>query len=274
MSEVQKTVTIVFSDLAGSTAGKGEQLDPESLRSLMTHHHEVPRSLSAVLARAVERNPEAGNVETRTPYRNWIRGLAVPAIAVALAACSEAPSTAGRSTTPGIDPTDAVTAAGSSVSPAPTPRTFESTRHGYSVEVPPGWNVTEYEGAWTSLEQFSPGAEVPGEDVVTAPEIASFLVANSMAIPEEMTAADWLAAFDALVAGGLDPNCPGKTGRGFVAGEPATIVEQPCEGSIIIGRSLTHGGRGYYFTTRFSAGDATTEATVKGIVASIRFIDD
>src|SRR5690606_20476815 len=43
---------------------------------------------------------------------------------------------------------------------------FTSLRHGYTVAVPPDWQVSEYEGTWTDLEQFSPGAEVPGEDVV------------------------------------------------------------------------------------------------------------
>jgi hypothetical protein len=213
--------------------------------------------------------------KVRRPYRTWVRTLGMPTIAVALAACStEAPPSAGPSATSGADSTEVVTSASPSVSSAPSPRTFESTRHGYSVEVPPDWDVTEYEGTWTSLEQFSPGAEVPGEDVVSPPDRASFLVANSMAIREGMTAADWLAAFDARVAAGLDPRCPATTGRGVVAGEPATIVEQPCEGSIVIGRSLTHGGRGYYFTIRFPAGDPTTEATLDGIVASLRFVDD
>src|SRR5207244_5936525 len=36
-AEVRKTVTIVFSDLAGSTA-LGERLDPEALREVMTHY--------------------------------------------------------------------------------------------------------------------------------------------------------------------------------------------------------------------------------------------
>ena len=39
--ETRKTVTVVFSDLIGSTS-LGEQLDPESLRRMMTHYfHEM-----------------------------------------------------------------------------------------------------------------------------------------------------------------------------------------------------------------------------------------
>src|SRR4249920_821002 len=42
MVEVRKTVTVVFSDLAGSTA-IGEGLDPESLHGLMSRYHEALR---------------------------------------------------------------------------------------------------------------------------------------------------------------------------------------------------------------------------------------
>lgn len=199
----------------------------------------------------------------RGSYRSWERMVGIPAIAMTLVACAagDQPRTSGG--------TEVVP----SPSSVPTPRTFESARHGYSVEVPPQWDVTEYEGTWTRLGQFSPGAEVPGEDVVAPPDKASFLVANSMAIPEGMTAADWLSAFDALVAAGLDPNCPGTRRTRVIAGERATIVEQRCQGSVVVGRSLTHGGRGYYFTTRFSAGDSATEATLDDVVGSIRFSD-
>jgi hypothetical protein len=63
--------------------------------------------------------------------------------------------------------------------------------------MPPGWDVTEYEGPWTRLAQFSPGAEVPGEDVVAPPDLSSFLVSNSMEIPTGLAAAGWQEAFDA-----------------------------------------------------------------------------
>ena len=45
-AEVRKTVTILFSDVSGSTA-LGEQLDPESLRALMSRYfREMQRSSS------------------------------------------------------------------------------------------------------------------------------------------------------------------------------------------------------------------------------------
>jgi hypothetical protein len=40
----------------------------------------------------------------------------------------------------------------------------------------------------------------------------------------------------------------------------------------VVGRSLTRGGRGYYFTIGFPAGDSTTEATLDGVVSSIRVV--
>jgi hypothetical protein len=197
--------------------------------------------------------------------RGWYvasrRALAAT-VMVTLLACA----TPDRSGTPRAD--EDVT----SVSPAPSPSMFESERHSYTIEVPSEWEVTEYPGTWTRLSQFSPGAEVPGEDVVLSPDGGAFLVMNSMAIPDDMTAANWLRAFDARVAAGLDPNCPRTTDSEPLAGETATIVIQRCEGMAIVGRSLTHAGRGYYFTTGFPEGDSATEATLEGIVASITFV--
>lgn len=185
---------------------------------------------------------------------------------VSLLATVSACSGVDRSTTP--EPTAAVP------SPATSPRIFESSRHGYRVEVPPEWDVTEYPGTWKRLEQFSAGAEVPGEDVLLSPDGASFLVANSMPIPEGMSAAEWRAAFDARVEAGLDPSCSGTTKPGVFLDEPATIVRQECQGSTIVGRSLTHEGRGSYFTTLVPDGDPAADTTVDELVASIRFVDD
>lgn len=59
--------------------------------------------------------------------------------------------------------------------------------------MPPGWEVAEYGGTWISFKQFSPGSEVPGEDVVSSPDGRAFLVANSMAIPDGVKPADWMS---------------------------------------------------------------------------------
>ena len=158
-------------------------------------------------------------------------------------------------------------------SPLPSAGVFESTRHGYRVEVPAGWIVNEYGGSWNSLAQFTPGGEIPGEDAVAPPGFGSFLVMNSMAIPAGMTDSEWLSAFDALVAAGLPADCPGTTRSGTVAGEPATIVEQTCAGAAIVGRSLVHAGRGYYFTTKSPHPDPASEAIVEGLAASIGFTE-
>jgi hypothetical protein len=198
----------------------------------------------------------------RRSYMGGRQVLAAAAIVAPLVACS----TADQSATP------RATEATPSMSPAPSPSVFESERHAYTVEVPAGWDVTEYTGTWTRLIQFSPGAEVPGEDVVLSPDGGAFLVSNSMAIPRDMTDAEWLEAFDARVTAGLDPDCPGKRKSGDVAGEPATIITQRCEGMVVVGRSLTHEDRGYYFTTGFPAEDSVTAATLDDIVASIRFV--
>ena len=204
-------------------------------------------------------------------------GLSVVAIAVALAACGGARQAATSTpiSTPSlteVKPSEAPSVSELS-SASPSARVFASTRHGYRVEVPPGWVVNEYGGSWESLSQFTPGGEIPGEDVVAPTDLRAFLVMDSMAIPPGMTASAWEAAFEALVASGLPADCPGTTRSGSFAGESATIVEQSCAGMSIVGRSLVHAGRGYYFTTMSPHPDPAIEAIVARLAASIEFID-
>jgi hypothetical protein len=151
-------------------------------------------------------------------------------------------------------------------------RIFESSRHGYRVEVPPGWVVNDYDGSWESLSQFTPGGEIPGEDVIAPPGFGSFLVMNSMEVPTAMVATAWQSTFEALVAAGLPPDCPGTSRSGSFAGESATILEQSCAGKHIVGRTLVHAGRGFYFTT-LSPQDPAAEAIVARLAASIAFTD-
>ena len=156
---------------------------------------------------------------------------------------------------------------------SPSARVFASARHGYRVEVPPGWVVNEYDGSWASLSQFTPGGEIPGEDAIAPPGFGSFLVMNSMELPTAMTGDQWRSMFEALVAAGLPPDCPGTPRSGSFAGETATILEQSCAGKHIVGRTLVHAGRGYYFTTLSPHPDPAMEATVSRLAASIEFID-
>ena len=150
---------------------------------------------------------------------------------------------------------------------------FVSERHSYHLEVPAGWNVSEYGGTWTDFAQFSPGAEVPGEDVVSAPDGSGFLVSNSMAIPDGMSPDEWLAELERLVTSGPDKACRETTDTDIVAGEQTRIRRQRCADMDYVGRSLTHADRGYYFTIGVQSGDATTSATLEGVVASIGFTD-
>jgi hypothetical protein len=150
---------------------------------------------------------------------------------------------------------------------------FVSERHSYHLEVPAGWEVTEYGGTWTDFAQFSPGAEVPGEDVASAPDGSGFLVSNSMAIPNGMSPDDWLAELERAVTSGPDTSCQETTDTGVVAGDQARITRHRCADMGYVGRSLTHADRGYYFTMGFQSGDSTAEATLEGVVGSIRFTD-
>jgi hypothetical protein len=148
---------------------------------------------------------------------------------------------------------------------------FVSERHSYHLEVPAGWKVVEYGGTWTDFAQFRPGAEVPGEDVVSAPDGSGFLVSNSMTIPQGMSPREWLAELERLVTSGPTKSCRESTDTDVVAGEQATITQHRCADMDYVGRSLTHAERGYYFTMGFQSGDPTTKATLEGVVASIGF---
>jgi plastocyanin len=174
-----------------------------------------------------------------------------------------------------------VTAGTSATSPSPSPPSpasaeadsFESARHGYRVEVPPGWVVNEYPGTWEDLAQFTPGGEIPGEDAIAPRDFSSFLVMNSMPIPAGMDAQEWETAFEAIVAAGLPTECSTTTRSDMFAGEPATIVEQICADVAVVGRSLVHNGRGYYFTTMSPHPDPASTAVVEHLAASIEFTD-
>lgn len=138
---------------------------------------------------------------------------------------------------------------------------------------PGTWRATEYEGAWTALDEFDPGAELPGEDVIAPLTLLSFLVVNSMAVPVGTTDEEWLSGFEALVQAGMTDDCPGVASMGTVGGHEATVITSDCDGDIITGRHLVHDGRGYYFTTRWAADDAAAAALLAQVVESIQFAD-
>jgi hypothetical protein len=223
--------------------------------------------------------PHSANPK-RIPMNVVSRAVGLVWIVAAMAACTSAttaPTGEPDVSSPAIlasrEPSSPPAPSISRSTQAPTAHAVESARHGYRVEVPAGWTFHEYEGAWDSLSQFTPGGEIPGEDAVAPPDFSSFLVMNSMAIPAGMTGSKWLAEFEALVSAGLPADCPGTTRSGTFAGKPATILEQTCPGVAIIGRSLVHAGRGYYFTTMSPHPDPASEAIVERLAASIEFTE-
>jgi hypothetical protein len=156
---------------------------------------------------------------------------------------------------------------------SPSASQFVSERYSYHLQVPAGWKVAEYGGNWTDLAQFSPGAEVPGEDVISAPDGSGFLVSNSMAIPNGMSPDEWLAELERLITPGPTKSCRESTDTDVVASEQAKITQHRCADMDYVGRSVTHADRGYYFTMGFPSGDTTTKATLERVVASIGFAD-
>lgn len=157
---------------------------------------------------------------------------------------------------------------------SPSSSRFVSERHSYHFELPAGWQVDEYDGTWTDFAQFSPGGEIPGEDVVSSPGSSGFLVSNSMVIPQDMGPERWLAELDRLVSSGPTKTCRSTTAIGVLAGERAAITQHRCLDMVYIGRSVIHADRGFYFTMGFQPGDTSTKATLEGVVASIGFADE
>jgi hypothetical protein len=159
-----------------------------------------------------------------------------------------------------------------SATPQPTARVVESARHRYRIEVPSGWAMTEYDGTWETFDQFGVGVEVPGEDVIDSSSLGTFVVLNSMVVPDDMSSEAWLAAFDAVVASALPPDCPGSPVEGTFAGGSAIVLEQTCGGSSIVGRSFVHAGRGYYVTTVSPVGGGAGPI-LDEMLASMTFLD-
>jgi hypothetical protein len=48
-------------------------------------------------------------------------------------------------------------------------------------------------------------------------------------------------------------------------------VQQVCAEAAVVGRSLVHAGRGYYFTTMSPHPDAASAAVVEDLASSIEF---
>jgi hypothetical protein len=217
-----------------------------TVRAARCDNHDVCADVADNLARAT----------VAWPLR---RGAVLTALVISLTACASDDSDGSPKAT--------------DKSSSPSSSEFVSERHSYHFELPPGWKVVEYDGTWTDFAEFSPGGEVPGEDVVSSPGSSGFLVSNSMAIPQGTSPEEWLAELDRLVSSGPTNTCRVTTGNDVVAGEQASITQHRCADMVYIGRSFTHTDRGYYFTMGFPPGDKTTKATLEGVVASIGFAD-
>lgn len=193
------------------------------------------------------------------------------ATAIALTACASSDSDEPRPARQQQGDGPSTAAAGDPSSKA-SPTSFESAQHHYRIEVPAGWTFVEGVGTWARLDQFVPGAEVPGEDLVTSATSSGFLVANSMRLPEGITPQAWLAELDELVGSGPSPDCHEQRTTAVVAGEQATVVRHRCKDKTLVGSSLIHGDRGYYFTIGYPTGDAAIESTLEELASSVRFI--
>ena len=94
-----------------------------------------------------------------------------------------------------------------------------------------------------------------------------------MAPSEGTTPSAWTAASAPSSPTAWSTGAPAPPARAPVAGETAQVVEDTCRRRCHPGRSLVHGSRGWYFTTR-GTDDAATTALLDDLVASIEFTDD
>ncbi|RYP81923.1 hypothetical protein EKO23_22820 [Nocardioides guangzhouensis] len=191
-------------------------------------------------------------------------------VAFAMTACSPAGLDDSR---PAVE--DEINEPSSDVASRPsttaTPRLFESAQHGYRLEIPTDWEFVEGAGTWIRFDQFVPGSQVPGEDLASTTDGFGWLVANSMLLPKEMTREEWLTELDELVGSGPLPDCREQRRADVLAGEQATVTRHRCDDLTIVGSSLVHANRGYYFTVGYTTGDASTESRLEEIASSIRF---
>jgi plastocyanin len=252
MPEGESNKLVTFLDIAvagpGETAPNTITLDQPGSYIFVCF---IPVGTTALPSLAPGATPNADTLPDGKPH--FLEGMVAEFSATA----------ATSNTSPSSPSSTTATSAGADI--------FESTRHSYRVEVPANWVVNEYPGAWEDLAQFTPGGEIPGEDAIAPRDFSSFLVMNSMPIPAGMSPAEWGAAFEAIVATGLPADCSTTTRSEMFAGEPATIVEQSCADVAVVGRSLVHGGRGYYFTTLSPHPDPAGVAVVAEMAASIEF---
>jgi plastocyanin len=257
--ESNKLVTILGMAVAlpGETAPDTISLDKPGTYFFVCF---IPVGVTAFPSLAPDATPTESLVPDGPPH--FIQGMVAEITVTAAISNEVAPSDSPGPLSPSASP-----------SASPGGETFESRRHGYRVDVPNGWTVNEYSGSWEALADFSPGAEIPGEDVIAPRDFSSFLVMNSMPIPSGMTGDEWHAAFKAIVAAGLPADCSTTTGSATFAGEPATVVEQRCGDVAVVGRSLVHGGRGYYFTTLSPYPDPVSAAVVEELASSIEFTE-
>jgi hypothetical protein len=184
----------------------------------------------------------------RPKYRAWITAAAAAfvVIAGAIAVLSRA----------GDDPSTAP------VDQSPT-TTFESPRHGYSVQYPDGAVVTPattFLGDTGSEEEVSPGQRPPVNDGVDVVETASGAVftGGSLEDPGGFPNDAWASIDDYIDDYVLDGGCGAPRSQQAeitIDGQPGKIAE--CSNEIVA--TVVAGGRIYGFTLLHGGGDARAD---------------
>lgn len=153
--------------------------------------------------------------------------------------------------------------------PTPTPypvQEFKSSRFGYSVSLPVGWNITEKPGKWDGKlvdESGDAGTDTygrPGDDVPP-------LEIGVLAVKAGTTTKQWadseagsLKFPDCTAAASMDPTT--------VGGSPGLVQHITCRRFKITHVYLVHGDQGYMFSW---ASEGAVSPVFAAALASVKF---
>ena len=160
-----------------------------------------------------------------------MRAFAVLGVALIVVGCSQ-PSAAPEPPAATIDP-----------SASPSPVTFTSQRHGYSISHPAGWEALERPGEF-HLAALRP--RHPGTDTIGTPESHKFDSNDGIVVIGARELLDGESLEDFTTQASAATRCgPHGHDTATLGGEPADVRKFECGGTFWHQFTAVHEGRGY-----------------------------
>jgi hypothetical protein len=151
----------------------------------------------------------------------------------------------------------------------PEPTTYISVLYGYSLTLPPAWQVVPASIPWDGISD--PGHLEPTVDQMVGPSVA---VAWAFAAPTTDDLAEFASA--RIAADATVHPCPATaatTDRITIDGEPALLMARDC-GILVLTAITIHDGLAYLFYLQdlsvHAAADPADEAILADLLASVR----